>query len=352
MIRRIFSMRGRLLLLLPVLLVAVFAAGCGGSTAKLGSDDVALVAGTHVKKAMFTELMSEAKANITAQKSKFPAPGTTQYASIQTQAVDLLVQDAEKDIQAAKLGITVTSKDIDARLTQVKKQYFGGSTTTYLKQLKQQGLTDQEVRDQIQSQLRDQDLFNKLTANVTVPDTAVLAYYIQHESTYETAASRAVRYILVGKKKAALAASLYAQLKSAPASTWCTLAAKYSLDTTTSTKCGKATFTKGQTVPAFDTLLFSLPTNKVAKVSTPQYGWFVLQPTAAATAAKTKSEKSVAPQIQQTLIQNKKNAIMTAWIAKISKTYCQNKSIQYQAGFAPSPDPCAQYTTSSTSTTP
>ena len=75
----------------------------------------------------------------------------------------------------------------------MKKQYFGGSTTTYLKQLKQQGLTDQEVRDQIQSQLRDQELFNKLTANVTVPDTAVLAYYIQHQSTYETAASRAVR---------------------------------------------------------------------------------------------------------------------------------------------------------------
>jgi hypothetical protein len=43
---------------------------------------------------------------------------------------------------------------------------------------------------------------------------------------------------------------------------------------------------------------------------------------------------------------------MTAWIDKITKTYCLNKSIQYQAGFAPSPDPCAQYTTSSTSTTP
>jgi len=126
-------MRGRLLLLLPVLLVAVFAAGCGGSTTKLQSDDVAVVAKTHVKKASFTELMDEAKANIKAQKSKFPAPGTTQYATIQTQAVDLLVQDAEKDIEAAKLGITVTSKDIDARLTQVKKQYFGGSTTSYLK---------------------------------------------------------------------------------------------------------------------------------------------------------------------------------------------------------------------------
>ena len=69
------------------------------------------------------------------------------------------------------------------------------------------------------------------------------------------------------------------------------------------------------------------------------------------TAAKTQAEKTVAPQIQQTLIQNKKNAVMTAWIAKIAKSYCQSKKISYQAGYAPSPDPCAQYTTSSTSTT-
>ena len=101
-------MRGRFLLLLPVLLVAVIAAGCGGTTAKLQADDVALVATTHVKQSKFTELMAEAKANIKAQKSKFPAQGTTQYETIKTQAVDLLVQDAEKDVEAAKLGITVT----------------------------------------------------------------------------------------------------------------------------------------------------------------------------------------------------------------------------------------------------
>jgi hypothetical protein len=43
---------------------------------------------------------------------------------------------------------------------------------------------------------------------------------------------------------------------------------------------------------------------------------------------------------------------MTAWITKIAKTYCKGNEIKYQASFTPSPDPCAQYTTSSTSTTP
>ena len=57
-------------------------------------------------------------------------------------------------------------------------------------------------------------------------------------------------------------------------------------------------------------------------------------------------------QIQQTLSTTKKNAVMTAWIAKIAKSYCKSNKIQYQAGYTPSPDPCAQYTTSSTTTTP
>ncbi len=337
-----------------MLLVAVFAAGCGGSSAKLASDDVAIVAGNHVKVSKFTDLMAEAKANATAQKAVFPKVGTAQYAQLKSQAVTLLISDEEKDLEAAKLGITVTQKDIDAKLVQVKKQYFGGSDKTYAAQLKAQHVTDAEVRDQIRGELQDQDLVNKLTAGVTVLPTAVEAYYIEHSSTYQTAASRAVRYVLVGKKKTALAASLFSQLKSAPQKTWCTLAAKYSLDTTTSTKCGQATFTKGQTVAAFDTELFALKTNQVAKVSTPQYGWFVLEPTAAATAAKTTPEKTVAPQIQQTLITNKKNAIMQAWAKNIAKSYCKGSKIQYQAGYTPSPDPCAQFTTtsSSTSTTP
>ena len=344
-------MKARILLLFPVLLVVAVAAGCGGgSKAKLAADDVALVANNHVKQTSFTELIAEAKANIKAQKQTFPKQGTTQYATIKTQAVDLLIQNAEKDVEAAKLGITVTKKDIDARLADVKKQYFGGSTKSYLTQLKQQGLTDQEVRDQIQSQLRDQDIFNKLTANVTVTDTAVIAYYAQHQSTYVKQPARDVRYILVGKNKASLAASLLSQLKSASDKTWCTLAAKYSLDTSSSTKCGKATFTKGQTVPKFDTLLFSLKTKEAGSVNTPQYGWFVLQPTAAATKASTTPEKTVAAQIKQTLIQNKKNAVMTDWINKIQKSYCVSKKIQYQAGYQPSPDPCTQYTTSSTTT--
>ena len=335
---------------LPLLLV-VLAAGCGGGgggAAKLNANDVAAVGSRHIPKNLFDELMSEAKVNLKAQGQTFPKAGTSGYSTIKSQAVTLLVQEAEKEVEAAKLGITVTPKEVTARLKAVKKQYFKGDEKKYLAQLKQQGLTDKEVRDNIKSQLIGQKLFDKLTKKVGVEPTAIMAYYAQHQSEFSTPASRDLRYILLGKNKEALATSLYNQLKAAPDSTWCTLAKKYSQDSSSAGNCGKATFTKGQTVPEFDKLAFSLPTKTAAKVNTTQYGWFVLQPTAAVKAAKKQSVKDAGKQIQQTLLQTNKNKTMTDWIDKIQKDYCKSGKIRYQAGYKPSPDPCASTGTTTT----
>jgi parvulin-like peptidyl-prolyl isomerase len=343
-----FPMKGRFLL--PLLLVVVLAAGCGGGgggTAKLETDDVAVVGTQHVKKDMFDQLMGEAKVNLKAQGQTFPKAGTSAYSNIRSQAVSLLVQEAEKEAEAAKLGIVITAKDIDTRLTQLKKQYFNGSEAKYKAQLKKQGLTDAEVRQNIKSQLVAQKLFNSVTKGVTVSKTAIAAYYIQHLSQYQTPASRAVRYILVGKNKSSLAGSLFQQLSKG--GDWCKLAKKYSKDPSSSGNCGKATFSKGQTVPEFDKLAFSLPTNKVGKVNTTQYGWFVLEPTAAVKPAHKSPVSVVGKEIQQTLLQTKKNSVMTSWVNGITKSYCHGK-IKYQAGYTPSPDPCAATNTTSTTT--
>src|SRR5437868_585475 len=140
---------------LPLLLV-LLAAGCGGggsSAVKLNAGDVAAVGTRHIPKNLFDELMSEAKVNLKAQGQTFPKAGTSQYATIKSQAVTLLVQEAEKEVEAAKLGITVTPKEIGKRLDAVKKQYFNGSDKRYQQELKKQGVTDAEVRNNLHAQL-------------------------------------------------------------------------------------------------------------------------------------------------------------------------------------------------------
>ena len=180
-----------------------------------------------------------------------------------------------------------------------------------------------------------------------MPATAIAAYYAQHLSQYQTPASRSVRYILVGKNKTSLAQSLYQQLTGASDATWCSLAKKYSQDASTKGTCGKGTFTKGQTVPEFDKVVFSSAT-KVAKVNTKQYGWFVVQPTSAITPAKQTPVATAGKQIQTLLIQQKKNTLMTTWVNNLQKSYCSGGQIKYQVGYAPSPDPCAATNTTTT----
>jgi parvulin-like peptidyl-prolyl isomerase len=332
----------RALLLLPVFLVAALAAGCGGGgggASPLKPGDVAVVGSTHIGTAEFKALMSEAKTNLKSQGQAFPKAGTAQYATIKSRAVTLLVQEAERETEAAKLGLAIPQKDIQTKLDAIKKQYFSSSDVKYRAALKAQNLTDAEVRHNIQSQLISQKLFTKLTKDVSVTPSAVTAYCAKNSSACQP--SRAVRYILVGKNKSALAQTLFQQLHGASDATWCTLVKKYSQDSGSKATCGKTTFTKGLTVPEFDKLLFSLGTNTVGKTNSKQYGWFVLEPTAA-------TKKAALGTIATQLLTDKKNAFMTAWVDTTTKTYCKGGKVKYQAGYAPSPDPCVATKTTTT----
>lgn len=337
---------------LSVCVLALLLAGCGGGggAGTLASGDIAVVDGQHISKATFNQVMTEQTLSMKAQHEAVPKPGSSGYATLQTQVITVLVQDAEFDVEAAKLGIKVTDASVDSQLNEIKKQDFGGSELKYQEQLKAQGYTEASLRAQIHEQLISQQLFDKITANVTASKKDVAAYYAAHKSQYQTKASRAVRYILVGKNKQSLAQSLEQQLKGAPKQTWCTLAKKYSQDPSTKSSCGVASFTKGQTVPQFDKLLFSLPTNTVASVNSPAYGWFVLEPTAKATPAGTETEAQAAPTIESTLATTARNQQMTDWVTGVTKSFCSGK-IAYQAGYAPSPDPCSTLATATDTTT-
>jgi parvulin-like peptidyl-prolyl isomerase len=310
-----------------------------GSSVKLQPGDVAVVGTIHITKPQFDELISEAKANYASQGQPFPAPGSAGYESLVSQAVTILVQQAETTTEAGKLGITVTDQQVDNSVEQTVKKCCGGSETKYLATLKQQGLTDQEIRDNAKANLYGQRLAAKITQGITVPASEITAYYSKHPSDFVTPPSRDVRYILLGKSGAALAVTLDKQLTGAGRATWCTLAKKYSQDPSTAKKCGEATFTKGQTVPAFDKLLFSLATNQVAKLSTPQYGWFVLEPTANATPQTVTPLAKAVSTIKTKLLGDKKQAAITAWTKKTQKAYCAGE-IAYGVGYQPSPDPC------------
>jgi SurA N-terminal domain/PPIC-type PPIASE domain len=345
-------MQKNILRLSALLVVAAALAACGGggSSASLGSSDVAVVGTTHITQAQFAQLLAQAKLAFVQNGRTFPKQGTTDYEAVKTQVINLLVQQAEEQEKAAAEGITISDQQITNRLNAIKKQYFGGSQKKYLAQLKAQKLTEAQVRQQIKLQLIQTALENKATTGINVSDSEIQTYYKQHAQEYKTAQSRAVRYILVKDQKTA--GQLFSQLKSGSKQTWCTLAKKFSLDPSSKNKCGQGSFAKGQTVAAFDKVLFSAPTNQVhSPIHDSQYGWFVIEPTSGIKPSATTPESKVASSIRQTILQSRKSAAVTGFATALTKTYCSGSKIKYQTGYAPSPDPCTLSTTTNATTT-
>lgn len=343
-------MRSRsFLFLVPVVvLVALLAAGCGGSSApkSVPSDGAAVVGNDTISKTDVMQLLGQAKKSYTAQKRKFPKPGSQQYKALQDQAIQYLIQQDEFKQKGGDLGVDVTDQQVANRLKQIKKQYFGGNEAKYRQQLKSQGLTQQQVENDIRTQLLSEAIFNKVTKDVKVSDADAKQYYDQHKSQYSQPESRDVRHILVNSKP--LADKLYAQLKGG--ADFATLAKKYSKDPGSAAQGGKLTISKGQTVPEFDKTAFALKTNELAAPVKTQYGWHIIQALSPVKPAKQTPFAQVKKSIEQQLLQQKKNDAMTAWVNNTKKDFCSSK-IAYQAGYAPTSDPCTTLTTSSSTAT-
>jgi len=250
-----------------------------------------------------------------------------------------LVQQDELEQRAKSLGIVVTDKDVDARIKQIKTQYFGGSETKYQQQLKAQGLTEALLRINLHGQILSEKIYNKVTGGVKVSDADIQKYYNDHKSTYAQAASRDVRHILVNDKK--LADQLETQLKNG--GDFAKLAKQYSKDPGSAKQGGKLTISKGQTVAPFDKVAFSLKTNEISAPVHTTYGWHIIQALSAVKPAKKTPLADVKETIRQSLVQKKKTDAMTKWLDDVKKEFA--KSVSYQVGYVPA-------ATATTGTTP
>src|SRR5262249_587027 len=121
-----FSMRR--LVLFGFASLALLAAACGGtSSANLGSDDVAVVGDPPISKDQFQHLVARAQKSYDQQKRAFPKAGTTEYEQLKGQAITFLVQQAEVEEQAKKLGVDISDARVDKEIARYKKQFYGGS---------------------------------------------------------------------------------------------------------------------------------------------------------------------------------------------------------------------------------
>jgi foldase protein PrsA len=332
----------RLLVLLAALALVLAAAGCGGGDDKVPADAVAVVDGDEIPRTEYEQLLDQAKTGYKNRKQDFPAAGSTEFQTLKNQAVQYLVQRVEFRQKAEDLDIEVTDKQVDQRLEQIKKQYFGGDQKKYDNQLKAQGLTEEQVKAELRGQLISEKIFAKVTSDVKVTDKEIEKYYEEKKATqYSQPESRDVRHILVKTK--AKADDIEAQLKDG--ADFGALAKKFSEDTGSKATGGKLTITRGQTVKEFDLKAFSLKKNEISEPVKTQFGFHIIQALSEVKPAKVTPLKDVKDAIEAELKQTKKNEKMTAWAEDLKKEY--KDKVSYAVGFSPPPET----TTTGTTTT-
>jgi foldase protein PrsA len=320
----------RLALVLCALLLALGLAACGGDE-DVPADAVAIVDGEEVAKSDFDALINQAKQSYKNQKRDFPAAGSQEYQTLRNQAVQFLVQREQFEQEAADMDVEVTEKQIDARLEQIQKQYFGGDKEKYEKQLKEQGLSDRQVRNDIRAQLVSEKIFAQVTGDVKVTDAEVEKYYNENKAQYSQPESRDVRHILVKTK--AKADELKAQIDNG--GDFAALAKQHSTDTGSKQNGGKLTISRGQTVAPFDKTAFALKTGDVSPPVKTEFGFHIIEALSDVKAAKTTPLKDVKESIRQQQLQAKKNEVMTKWVDDLKKDY--EDKVTYAVGFNPPP---------------
>jgi foldase protein PrsA len=312
--------------------IAALASGCGGGGGgSVSSGAVAVVNGQEVTQAQFDELMGQVEAKLKEQKQKVPAAGSTEFQGLQQSVLRYLIQKVEYQQKADELGVKVTDKQVQERLDSMIKQFYGGSEKRYVADLKKQGFTDAQWRDQIRTSLIAEGLAAKVASSVKVTKPEIQAYYQANLAEYTTQPSRQVRHILVPSKQ--LANEIYGKLQAG--GNFAALAKKYSTDPGSKNVGGKLTIVKGQTVPAFDAMAFKLKVNEISKPVKTQFGYHVIQALTPITKTKTKPLSELEPTIRETLLNQKKSEAFTTWLENLNKEYASK--ITYAKGYEPPP---------------
>ena len=328
----------RLIAVFAALALGVAAAGCGGddddgqASGEVPADAIALVGDRAIPKSEYDRLLSQAQATYEAREQEFPAAGTPEFAQLRNALVRSLVEQAQFEIAAEEMDITVTDEELQTRLDELKEQFFEGDEAKYQEELEKQGLTEDQVLKDLRTRMLSEQIFEQITSEVKVEDADIQAYYDENKAQFEQPSSREVRHILVKNK--AKADEIHAELEAG--GDFAKLAKQYSQDPASKDDGGKFVAQKGATVAPFDKVAFELETGELSEPVKTQFGWHIIEAVGDIEEASTQELSEVEEQISTTLLEEKKNARINEWVAELQARFAD--LVVYAPGFEPPPE--------------
>lgn len=164
-------------------------------------------------------------------------------------------------------NIQVTDAEVDKKLGDLKAQY--GAQFDQL--VKQRGMTENDVRDQLRLQLIVDKAVGK---DIKVSDSDVHKFFVKNHAAFDKPAMVHARHILVPDLKTAQ--MVEQKLKSG--GKFEDLAKQYSIDPGSKDKGGDlGSFRQGQMVPSFEKAAFSQPLHQVGPPVKSPFGYHIIE---------------------------------------------------------------------------
>ena len=226
--------------------------------------------------------------------------------------LNIIVRDEITKKEAEKLKVTVTDKQLDEAVGELKAQY--GSDEAFKEALKTYNVTEADVKEDMKADLL---LENVLKKRIKVTDDEIKAYFEENKDSLAQSEQVQASHILVKTEKEATA--ILKELKDG--ADFAKLAKEKSTDTGSAVEGGDlGLFGKGEMTEAFEKAAFALKVGDISEPVESEYGYHIIKVTDKKEAKKATLEDNKET-IKETLLKQKVQTEYTSWLDEKFKEY-------------------------------
>jgi len=262
-----------------------------------------------------------------AKLKKPPAPGSKKYEEMKEAALKELLEAVWIRGEAEEREITVTPKQVEEKLAQIKKESFP-TKGAFQKFLKESKFTPEDVNDILEVQVLSEAIQEQVNAEAPAPTSSEVESYYENEKAaqFTEKESRDVR-VIVNKDKAKVDAAKKALEKDHSPAGWKAAATKYSSDPTSKAKGGlQEGVTEEFLQEPLKKAIFGAATGELIGPEKYESNYLLLE-VAKLNPAKVKKLPEVKAQIEEALKAEKQKEFFAEFINEYkskwqSRTYC------------------------------
>ncbi len=219
--------------------------------------------------------------------------------------LDSLISDKIVELESKAKNITITDADIDKELQKYIEQY--GGQAAFEQALASSGYTMDAIKKNVKMNLT---MVKLLEPEITITDDELQKYFDENKSSFDQPEKVKASHILVDTEEKAKEV----KDKLAAGEDFAKLAAEYSSDTGTKDNGGDlGFFGKGEMVPEFEQVAFTLEVGQVSEPVKSDYGYHIIKVVEKQAAKEATFEASKA-EVKDAVLQQKLPDAYNTWI--------------------------------------